>query len=237
MRNFKLESTIKNILKKCYHSIEVNDWLETVQCCELTKSENNYVANITTAEQGDLFAIREIIEKLITTNPFIKDDFKYFTMYDLAGGARPREVDMKWILEITIATEQALKVFKEAIEEIENNFVIENKLNCLYHNNFEFTQPYIGNKGSHFAEIFSDSGVDKVIKLFKKLNLEKDIIADDCDMNKGMVQVIIKTETALSAFKKAIDEKLIQKKLNLFGSNENQNEKTSDNNLRSTIKP
>lgn len=91
------------------------------------------------------------------------------------------------------------------------NTLLEKKLKTLYECEFEVNEPYEGKHGKYPAEVFCIHGhLREIVTLLTELHLEQDIIASDCGMRGGNIQVIIKTQDALAAFKKAINEKIIQ---------------------------
>lgn len=224
MRNNILEVQIKNILTKAYQDNKmVNRW--GIRCKEFDASEEGIAALITIDEAeigawdyavGDLAYIKQLLEDF-TTNDYleIKDDFQYISMYDKWGPCRCSSEDKAWIVGIKIKTSKALTLFKEAIALLQPT-EFEEKLKRLFNRTFEFKEPYEGVKGKYPAEIFREGGeLIQIIDLLEELNLTDDIIVDDCELDNGMVQIILKTELTVEKFKKAIDEKLAFKSAKL----------------------
>lgn len=82
---------------------------------------------------------------------------------------------------------------------------IENQLNVVYNNDYEFVEPYDGKKGHYPAEIYIERGtVYPIINTCDRLGIRDDIMADHLGYRGGMVQLIFKTEAALNTFKQEL---------------------------------
>jgi len=71
----------------------------------------------------------------------------------------------------------------------------------------EFKAPYKGKKGTFPAEIYCGDGLSDVLKIVDDAGIKQDsYLVDHLGYRGGIIQIIIKTEDALQAFKQCLDK-------------------------------